>query len=533
MRLFCLIAFLFNVTYLLAQQPAISSDTSRILNGEDKVYRDSLLVAKYTYKNGVKEGAYTEFYYSSMGALIFKETGKFVAGLKKGRSRTFVFSEGKLYNAADNYYLDGQLQGLGSVMVATDTLMHAIYSRGVLNGYATWQAYSKVYDETGYKFSQWQFFQECYYKNGVRDGYYIEVVNDEISIIGKFVNGMKDSVWNFFVPYGPYKGELLYYFNFVNGLRQGPAESFFMATEEENNGFKTTVYNPINQYIEYRNDTAHGEFIQTTKEGVVIQKGFYVEGIRKGQWELSEWMNGVWVTWKGEMTNSHMNGRWNCYDDKKRLRLKSTMKNDTADGTWLYYDEQGNLTHERVFDMAKEVSVTNFEGMEDGFKSIGISFIPGDSNHLIISTLRDDVTAYETYILLLDSMPRLDTLANSYVNVRTGQYADSFMLRDGVLRTYTHDTLYTVQNFNMGHLNGEQVIWDYKQGVRFERTYDMDTLLDERFYFLDGRLYKGVCELISEVPPNREVIRVKKGRRKGYTEVYGRLTGRLIGRVKY
>jgi hypothetical protein len=159
--------------------------------------------------------------------------------------------------------------------------------------------------------------------------------------------------------------------------------------------------------------------------------------------------------------------------------------------------------------------------------------VPGDSTHLVISTVRGDVTGYETYLILFDSMPRLDTLANGYIDVRNGLYNDTFLHRDGVAKAYTHDTLFTLQNFSKNHLHGEQVFWDFKQGVRLERTYDMDTLLDERFYFLDGKPYKGVYELLTESPPNREVIRIKKGRRKGYTEIYGRLTGRLIGRVKY
>lgn len=534
MKWFCLLLVLFNVPGLLAQEQAtITPAKFAVVDGEDKVYRDSLLVAKYTYKNGIKEGSYTEFFYSSLGEMVFKETGNFVAGLKQGKAKTSIFSGGKKYGANENYYVDGQLHGLGSVYEATDTLVHAIFNQGVMDGYANRQAYTKVYDETGYQFSRWQFFQECYYKNGVRDGYYIEVSISEIELRGKYTNGLRDSVWNFYITYGDYRGELQRYFTYVNGKLEGPAESYYAPVTDTVDGLLMRGYTPMNLYLEYKNDQLHGEYIKTTSDGRLLEQGFYVNGKRQGPWEFGRWQEGLWVIVKGEMIDDRMQGKWNCYDLKNRLRIKIALKNDTADGTWSYYDEYGNLMHERVFDMAKELSVTNYQGMENGFTSIGISYVPGDSNHLVISTVRDDVTGYETYLILFDSMPRLDTLANGYIDVRNGLYNDTFLHRDGVAKAYTHDTLFTLQNFSKNHLHGEQVFWDFIQGVRFERTYDMDTLLDERFYFLDGKPYKGVYELLTESPPNREVIRIKKGRRKGYTEIYGRLTGRLIGRVKY
>lgn len=530
---------LFKLSVLLGQQPVdgtsvIPYSKTVVLNGVDHVYRDSLLVAKYTYKNGVKEGEFTEYYYSSKNELIFKETGKFVAGLKQGKAKTYSKYDNALLNGPDNHYLDGQFHGSNKVQISRDTMVNASYKKGVLDGRATFYAHYKVYDGTGDSFSRWKMFEECLFVNGVKNGYTV-LVSDYYSIgqSGYYKNGLKDSTWKFYVPYGEYKGELEGYCNYVNGKREGAAESYYGQITDDVDGVLTPEFTPMNVYVEFKNDVRHGEYIKTTSDGHILEKGFYVEGKRQGQWESGKWMDGMWVTLKGEVIDDLTQGKWNCYDSKKRLRIAMNLKNDTADGSWLYYDENGNIMHERVYDMMKEVSVTNYQGMENGFSSISISYIPGDSKHLSITTLSGDVTTRETFIVLLDSMPRLDSIANAYVNVRTGNFVDTVLYRDGTMTSFMHDTLSTVQNFSMGHVHGEQIVWDYIQGVRFERTYDMDTLLDERFYFIDGRPYKGVCELITETPPNREVIRVKKGRRKGYTEYYGRLTGRFLGRVKF
>lgn len=531
--LFCLLVLL-NFSNLFSQvnKDAVGSKPSVVLNGEDLVYHDSLLVAKYTYKNGVKNGPYSEMFYNSYGKLIFKETGLMVAGLKQGKAPTFMKAGGKLMKALVNNYVNGKLNGESMIMEGTDTLLEAEFVHGKINGEAYRQVWEEAFNTKDYSYFAWREFEESEYVMGVRHGNAFTVYDEVPSELGFYKHGLKDSVWKTYVTHGEYAGELQSVCTYVNGKKEGPAESFFKLVVQEVDGVETSGFAAIREYVVFKNGLMQGPYSLRGSDGDLVDTGNMVDGLRQGPWSISKWEDGKRLYLKGNMVNDKLKGLWFCYDSVKRLMAKLMFENDTLNGECLAYEANGVLSVKRVYDKGNVVALFNYRNL-DGFKSIGVSRIKGKPNHLLLTVEKDYLTLYEEYRFLKDRTPAPDTLAAQYLNVFNGHYNDTFLVLDGLSKAYSHDTFVREQTYKMGHLNGVLTLLDYQQDIRLHRNFSNDTLIDEQFYFLDGSPFKGTFTLLSDSPPNREVIRIKKGRRKGYSEIYGRYTGNLLGRRKF
>lgn len=523
-----------NFSNLFSQvnKDAVISKPSVVKNGEDLVYRDSLLVAKYTYKNGIKNGPYSEMFYNSYGKLIFKETGKMVAGLKQGKAPISMKVTAKTMMSQENYYENGKPHGDNIIVEGIDTFLEAEFVHGKINGEATREVWAEAINAKGNSYFSWNEIEVSEYVMGVRHGYFYTLVDEVPDQLGFYKNGLKDSVWNTYVTHGEYVGELQSVCTYVNGKKEGPAESFFKLVVQEVDGVETSGFAAIREHVVFKNDLMQGPYSLRGSDGDLVDTGNMVDGLRQGPWSISKWEDGKRLYLKGNMVNDKLKGLWFCYDSVKRLMAKLMFENDTLNGECLAYEANGVLSVKRVYDKGNVVALFNYKNL-DGFKSIGVSRIKGKPNHLLLTVEKDYLTLYEEYRFLKDRTPAPDTLAAQYINVFNGHYNDTFLVLDGLSKAYSHDTFVREQTYKMGHLNGVLTLLDYQQDIRLQRKFSNDTLMDEQFYFLDGSPFKGTFTLLSDSPPNREVIRIKKGRRKGYSEIYGRYTGNLLGRRKF
>ncbi len=533
MKRCCLILLMLVALCVQAQSPKGKSKVAPP-DSVQEVYKGHLLIGRYEYRNGQKNGEFSELFYSSLGELIFKEEGKFKNGLKQGRAKIICNYDNELLRGPDNYYLNGKLQGFNTIIEGTDTMLTAKFEKGIINGRITRSCYSKFYDNTGYKFSKWQTVEECEYKNGVKHGFGIFLVkNSVIEQFGYYKNGLKDSIWNAYITHGEYRGEILQKVNYVKGIRQGPSEGFYRPYKEFVDGDSVWKYDKITEYSEYKDDVLHGEYFISNSKGQEIESGTYVEGKRQGKLRYLFPYGGLWLMWEGNVVDDKMEGSWNSYDAKRRLLIKANFKNDLPNGLWQFYNDKKVKVVEKLFLDGHVMSIKNFQELQN-LSSVVISKLSKDAMRLNVELVLDYRTSLINYQYVGgDTMPVLDTIAMNYFDMRNGDYNDTVLKLDGKHLFYSHDTLMLIQNYTMGKLDGAHEYYDYAQGIKVVNLYEKDSMVSELFYTLDGKPFSGVYEMMIETPPNREVIQVRKGRRHGYTYIYGRLTGRLIGRVKY
>lgn len=533
MKRCCVILFLLGVLNGQAQSGKVKPKVTPP-DSVQEVYNGHLIVGSYEYRNGLKNGAYSELFYGSAGDLIYKEEGKFKNGLKHGRADVYTKYDNYLSMGPGNHYVNGKAEGPNQFILSGDTAINGHYSNGQLNGIATYYLHYKIYDGTGAEYSRWRFLEECEYKQGIRHGVCVKADEyNEISEAGFYKDGLKDSLWRTFITYGGYKGEVMSQCTYVKGLRQGSAEAFYSPYNDTLDGDTIIAYRKINEYAEFKDGVLHGEYILSNDKGYVIESGNYVEGLRQGPWLYARQFGNEIGVWKGNVIDNKMEGEWTCADVKNRIRIRAIFKNDFGHGVWKFYNEKGAIIAEKLYVNNQVMSITNYEDLQD-LTAMTILKLQSQPMHIQVKLEFDYRVSYETYKLIIgDTLPVLDSIAVQLFDMRNGHYNDSLLKSDGVNQMYSHDTLILVQNYHVGKLFGARDLYDYQKGVHVVNNFEKDSMISERFYTMDGKPFSGVYEMLIESPPNREVIRIRKGRRHGYTEYYGRLTGRFLGKVKF
>jgi antitoxin component YwqK of YwqJK toxin-antitoxin module len=134
-------------------------------------------------------------------------------------------------------------------------------------------------------------------------------INGKIEANGKYVNELKDSVWNFYDG----KGVLLSTESYSNGKKNGPSKLFdekgnIIEEKHYKNGLEdgpfTSYYNDKTIKAEgaYLNGEFNGKCVWYYPDKTIAAQGFYDKGIKKGVWvynladgkkpEREVWQNG-------------------------------------------------------------------------------------------------------------------------------------------------------------------------------------------------------------------------------------------------
>lgn len=130
---------------------------------------------------------------------------------------------------------------------------------------------------------------------------------------GKYVNQMKDSIWNYF---SDVNGELISKETYNNGKLNGPSLTFYPESEK------------VAESIEYKNDLKEGDFKKYFPNGSIMTEGKY--------------------------KNNQLEGNFILYFPNGKIQLKGKYKNGRQIGNWSYFDEDGNKVNEEDFRKSME-----------------------------------------------------------------------------------------------------------------------------------------------------------------------------------
>jgi antitoxin component YwqK of YwqJK toxin-antitoxin module len=418
---------------------------------------------------------------------VFREWNEFGALQLDG-----YFKLGKPFGVWKTYYLSGQQQKTeeildSTVYVQAFWLDDSLHTQTINNGSGN----LTVYYNTGMLKEQYA------YKDGLKNGSFIEKsIYGHTLLTGKFVNGIKDSTWNYYY----YTGPLEKISNYSNGKLHG-AYAYYYDNKQ------------LNVEGHYKNGEKSGHWIWYNNKGIKDQEGDFENGKQHGNWtfyyptgevsytavfdhdkKTGTWnyfykdgsafkkgnfandeKNGLWETWyedgtllmKGNYKNGKEQGIWvNNWENGKAKNI-ATFTNGQLNGRWVSYFPTGNLKLEGTYKNGYKVKAwtTYFDNgkIQDLFT---YKVVTKKTKHIDYGPLKDFKTQ--------ESIKNGDSESYSqkdYKKIEEGSYKNGE--KNGVWYTYWPGGKIpsNITSYKMGKLDGKSVEYDRRGNIMSEVNY--------------------------------------------------------------
>lgn len=327
--------FLLDSTWMFFKE---NGDTSLIVN-----YRKDL-------KNGPR------FTYSETEVMM----EPFVNDVKQGEGKRMDRRRHVLQTVQ---FVNGLEEGISPVFDTKGQLREIVTYR---KGFVMTREALNRYDREGKKHGYWKTFfddwtvqTECYYRHGLRDGFYKEYdEKGNLKKITKFVNDVEQVlesdqkplvVQREYYPNGKVRREA----SFRDGKREGVWREF----DEEGNVVKSQTYKKgalVGEGIVDTDGKRRGEYKEFYPDSTVRAEGLFVDGLRSGEWKFY-YHNGK-LQEVGTYVEGTPDGAWIWYHDNGQKQIEEQFYKGQRNGTYKEYDSKGNTI----------VSGTYFDGMKNG-----------------------------------------------------------------------------------------------------------------------------------------------------------------------
>lgn len=327
---------------------------------------DTTLVVNYS--KGTKQGI--RYTYSETEVL----EEPFVKDIRMG--------EGGLYDKRHRLiqtiqYKNGFEEGLSPVFDTTGTLQEIItYRKGFIIKREVLNRYDKEGKRHGYWktfYDDWSLHTECYYRHGLRDGFYKEYdKNGNLKKITKYANDIEQIqesdlkpliVQHEYHPNGQVKREV----SFRDGKREGIWREF----DENGNVLRSQTYKKgalLSEGVVGTDGKRRGEYKEFYADSTLRAEGEYLNGEKTGEWRYY-YQNGQ-LEEKGMFKEGKQDGIWIWYYDNGKIQIEEMFFKGIANGAYKEYDTEGKLI----------VSGTYFDGMKAGkwMEEIGDMYEEGE-----------------------------------------------------------------------------------------------------------------------------------------------------------
>lgn len=315
-----------------------TGDTSLIVN-----YRNDL-------KNGLRTTFGKEF--------IIEEP--FVNDVRQGEGKRFDYHRHLLQTVT---YKNGVEEGISPVFDTTGVLREIVnYRKGFVMTREALNRYDREGKKHGYWksfFDDWSLHTECYYKHGLRDGFYKEYdAKGNLKKITKYVNDVEQVlesdmkpliVQHEYYPNGKVKREA----SFRDGRREGVWREF----DEEGNVINSQTYHKgglVSEGVVGTDGKRRGEYKEFFADSTLRAEGLFIDGLRSGEWKFY-YQNGK-LQEVGRYKEGEPEGLWIWYHDNGQKQIEEEFYKGLHNGSYKEYDAKGNLI----------VSGTYFDGLKNG-----------------------------------------------------------------------------------------------------------------------------------------------------------------------
>lgn len=327
--------FLLDSTWVFFKE---NGDTNLVVN-----YRKDL-------KNGLR------FTYSETEVLV----EPFINDVKSGEGRK-VDRKGHVLQTMN--FVNGLEEGISPVFDTTGLLREIITYR---KGFIMTREPVNRYDRDGKKHGYWKTFYEdwsvhteCYYRHGLRDGFYKEYdEKGNLKKITKYVNDVEQMlegdmkpliVQHEYYPNGKVKREA----SFRDGKREGVWREF----DEDGNVVNSQTYKKgalVGEGIVGIDGKRRGDYKEFYPDSTLRAEGLFIDGLRSGEWKFY-YHNGK-LQEIGSFNAGDPDGIWIWYYDNGEKQIEEQFYKGQPNGSYKEYDPKGNMI----------VSGTYFDGMKNG-----------------------------------------------------------------------------------------------------------------------------------------------------------------------
>ena len=284
----------------------------------------------------------------------------FVNDVRQGEGRRYD-KKGHLLQTVT--FKNGFEEGISPVFDTTGLLREIVtYKKGFIMTREALNRYDREGKRHGYWktfFDDWSLHTECYYKHGLREGFYKEYdEKGNLKKITKFVNDveqvlqpdMKPLVVKYeYYPNGKVKREA--------SFRDGKCEGIWREFDEEGNVVRSQTYKKgglVSEGVVGTDGKRRGEYKEFYADSTLRAEGLFVDGLRSGEWKFF-YHNGQ-LQEIGSYKEGEADGVWVWYHENGQKQIEEQFFKGQHYGPYKEYDAKGNLI----------VSGTYFDGMKNG-----------------------------------------------------------------------------------------------------------------------------------------------------------------------
>ena len=313
---------------------------------------DTTLVVNY--KHDLKNGE--RFTYSETEVMV----EPFVNDVRQGEGRR-MDRRGHVLQTVS--FVNGLEEGISPVFDTLGVLKEIVtYRKGFVMTREALNRYDREGKKHGYWktfFDDWSLHTECYYKHGLRDGFYKEYdEKGNLNKITKFVNDVEQVLTadqkplvmqREYYPNGKVRREA----SFRDGKREGVWREF----DEDGNVIKSQTYKKgalVGEGIVGTDGKRRGEYKEFYPDSTLRAEGLFIDGLRSGEWKF--YYHDGKVQEVGTYKEGNPDGVWVWYHENGQKQIEEQFYKGQPNGPYKEYDAKGNLI----------VSGTYFDGMKNG-----------------------------------------------------------------------------------------------------------------------------------------------------------------------
>lgn len=516
----------------------------------------------YSMKNDEKNGMYTGYYYDE-GELFLKVIGNYLNGEKDGTWKTVVLEEGNERTLEFENYKNGIKNG--SFQEAKgDSLITGSYKNDMLNGEC------KIYVDFSRMLlggiirtdiSKLTLISEGRYSNDLKTGYWKNYdLTGSLRSDGAYFDGKESGEWRYYYTnitddeggVYPYSKELYLVQNYSNGILNGKSTRYSYLDKEEypcseDDNTKSTldtctrmVYQKVLETSFYKNDKLEGLFELKDSIGGIIAKGSFGNGLKQGDW-LHRYSDTdiegepYFIFQKGRYEDDDREGKWIQYYNEGQIAKTFNYKNGKLDGDYIEWNQFKKPSEKKIFKNGEFKELIVYDSLGNNpIRKYEIYFVLYSSYNCRKTEYYEDGYASQEYWMKKDG-----EIDHSWYDITfalaTGKYSDgSIGYRDGEFKLFNQNGNPKVTGkFYKDDKIGLWTTYYYDQNVKIESTYKNGYPNDEKYYFLNGKLYSGDFTYFNDEKNVKEVRKIKDGVRNGNTEYVNISTGKTIKKEKY
>ena len=260
-------------------------------------------------------------------------------------------------------YKNGFEEGISPVFDTTGLLCEIInYRKGFVMTREALNRYDRDGKKHGYWktfFDDWSLHTECYYRHGLRDGFYKEYdEKGNLKKITKYVNDVEQVlesdmkpliVQHEYYPNGKVKREA--------SFRDGKKEGVWREFDEQGNVVSSQTYQKgvlTGQGIVDTDGKRRGRYKEFYPDSTLRAEGLFVEGERSGEWRFYYQTGELQEV--GSYNEGQPDGIWTWYYANGQKQVEEQFYKGQLNGSYKEYDSRGNTI----------VTGTYFDGMKNG-----------------------------------------------------------------------------------------------------------------------------------------------------------------------